>query len=250
MSDLRHPRTPICGLYEQNVTRPVRRRRLPGQNGRARGRSGVCRDIVEAEGTLIVYTRAVQVLACPAHSDSPGTKRSSRSVSAATNLPQKRSSFVCSPTESCSGPRTDARPGAGARPDSGCDAGGRARAAKRTLARGGTTGRVRLRHRTQCDQQLSAHSEPIAEEDPLDVALEAAATRPDPVEDSERAGLVRQALRLLDSTDRQILLLTLMEGLKPGEIAARLGLTSEVVRTRKSRALKKTVERMKRLSRT
>jgi RNA polymerase sigma factor (sigma-70 family) len=86
--------------------------------------------------------------------------------------------------------------------------------------------------------------------DPLDVELEAAATRPDPVENIERAGLVRQALRLLDSTDRQILQLTLTEGLKPGEIAARLGLTSEVVRTRKSRALKKTVERMKRLSRT
>ena len=86
--------------------------------------------------------------------------------------------------------------------------------------------------------------------DPLDVELVAAATRPDPVENSERVGLVRQALRLLDSTDRQILRLTLTEGLKPGEIAARLGLTSEVVRTRKSRALKKTVERMKRLSRT
>jgi len=85
--------------------------------------------------------------------------------------------------------------------------------------------------------------------DPLDVELEAAATRPDPMEQSERAGLVRRALSILDSTDRKILLLTLTEGLKPAEIAARLGLTSEVVRARKSRALKKTVERMKRLSR-
>ena len=85
--------------------------------------------------------------------------------------------------------------------------------------------------------------------DPLDVELEAAAARPDPVENSERADLVRRALAILDSTDRQILRLTLTEGLKPAEIGSRLGLTSEVVRTRKSRALKKTVERMKRLSR-
>jgi RNA polymerase sigma factor (sigma-70 family) len=84
--------------------------------------------------------------------------------------------------------------------------------------------------------------------DPLDVEVEAATT-PDPVEESERADLVRRALAILDATDRQILRLTLTEGLKPGEIAARLGLTSEVIRTRKSRALKKTVERMKRLSR-
>ena len=86
--------------------------------------------------------------------------------------------------------------------------------------------------------------------DPLDVELEAAAIRPDPVENSERADLVRRALAILDSTDRQILRLTLTEGLKPAEIGARLGLTSEVVRTRKSRALKKAVERMKKLSRT
>jgi RNA polymerase sigma-70 factor (ECF subfamily) len=86
--------------------------------------------------------------------------------------------------------------------------------------------------------------------DPLDGELEAAATRFDQVEKSERVGLVRRALDSLDSTDRQILLLTLTEGLKPGEIAARLGLTSEVVRTRKSRALRKTVERIKGLSRT
>ena len=60
---------------------------------------------------------------------------------------------------------------------------------------------------------------------------------------------MRRALAVLDSTDRKILLLTLIEGLKPGEIGARLGLTSEVVRTRKSRALKKAAERVKHLSR-
>lgn len=86
-------------------------------------------------------------------------------------------------------------------------------------------------------------------EDPIDVALHLAST-PEPVENSERIALVRQALGALDSTDRKILLLTLVEGLKPGEIGVRLGLSSEVVRTRKSRALKKTTERVKRLSRT
>ena len=85
-------------------------------------------------------------------------------------------------------------------------------------------------------------------EDPIDAALHLAGP-PDPVDDSERIGLVRCALGTLDSTDRKILLLTLVEGLKPGEIGVRLGLSSEVVRARKSRALKKTIDRVKSLSR-
>jgi RNA polymerase sigma factor (sigma-70 family) len=85
-------------------------------------------------------------------------------------------------------------------------------------------------------------------EDPIDAALQLAIA-PDAVENSERVTLVRRTLGALDSIDRKILLLTLVEGLKPGEIAVRLGLTSEVVRTRKSRALKKTTERVKGLSR-
>jgi RNA polymerase sigma factor (sigma-70 family) len=85
-------------------------------------------------------------------------------------------------------------------------------------------------------------------EDPLDATLELASTDPD--DTSERVALVRRALRALDPMSRNILWLTLAEGLKPGEIARRLGLTSEVVRTRKSRALKKTIERVKKLSRT
>jgi RNA polymerase sigma-70 factor (ECF subfamily) len=86
-------------------------------------------------------------------------------------------------------------------------------------------------------------------EDPLDDTL-MAASLPDQLEDSERAALVRRALAVLDSTDRRILLLTLIEGLKPAEIGARLGMSAEVVRTRKSRALKKTAERVKNLTRT
>ena len=76
------------------------------------------------------------------------------------------------------------------------------------------------------------------------------ANNSDYFQDAERSALVRSAVRVLDRTDRRILLLTLVEGLKPGEIAARLGLTSEVVRTRKSRALKKVTARIKELSRT
>ena len=85
-------------------------------------------------------------------------------------------------------------------------------------------------------------------EDPIDDALNLAQP-PARVDDSERMGLVRRALAFLDPTDRQILWLTLVEGLKPGEIGARVGMTGEIVRARKSRALKKTIERVKRLSR-
>ncbi len=86
-------------------------------------------------------------------------------------------------------------------------------------------------------------------EDPLDAAAEQASAG-DPLGDMERAALVHRALSVLESVDRRILLLTLLEGLKPGEIAARLRLTPEVVRTRKSRALKRAAERLKALSRS
>jgi RNA polymerase sigma factor (sigma-70 family) len=59
------------------------------------------------------------------------------------------------------------------------------------------------------------------------------------VEQSERQFLARRAISRLQPADRLILLLTLVDGLKPGEIAARLGLSSEVVRKRKSRALER-----------
>jgi RNA polymerase sigma-70 factor, ECF subfamily len=88
----------------------------------------------------------------------------------------------------------------------------------------------------------------LPREDPIDGALQLASI-PDPLENAERNAMARRALGALDSIDREILSLTLVEGLKPAEIAVRLGLTSEVVRARKSRALKKTIERVKRLSR-
>jgi RNA polymerase sigma factor (sigma-70 family) len=71
------------------------------------------------------------------------------------------------------------------------------------------------------------------------------------LEDKERTRLVHQALEHLGPEDRRILYMTLVEGRKPGEIAAALGLTSEVVRTRKLRAVKKVADLIrKKTSRT
>jgi RNA polymerase sigma-70 factor (ECF subfamily) len=62
------------------------------------------------------------------------------------------------------------------------------------------------------------------------------------LDDGERVRLLHQALERLGPEDREILYMTLVEGRKPGEIAAALGLTSEVVRTRKLRAAKKVAD--------
>lgn len=55
--------------------------------------------------------------------------------------------------------------------------------------------------------------------------------------------LMGRLLSSLDAADRRVLALALVEGLKPGEIARRLGLSSVAVRARKSRAIKKAIER-------
>jgi RNA polymerase sigma-70 factor, ECF subfamily len=64
----------------------------------------------------------------------------------------------------------------------------------------------------------------------------------------ERRDLVTRGLAEISPSDREILDLVLLEGLKPGEIAARMGLAPEVVRTRKSRALKRILTALQRLS--
>ena len=69
---------------------------------------------------------------------------------------------------------------------------------------------------------------------------------PGVMNDPGEVHLMRQALDLLDSSERGILLMTLVEGLKPGEIAQRLGLSSELVRKRKSRAIHKVTEQIRR----
>jgi RNA polymerase sigma factor (sigma-70 family) len=65
-----------------------------------------------------------------------------------------------------------------------------------------------------------------------------------------RDRLVAEALDGLDAADRDILLMTIVEGRKPGEIATRVGLSPEVVRQRKSRAIRKIAGYIQRLSRT
>jgi RNA polymerase sigma-70 factor (ECF subfamily) len=79
----------------------------------------------------------------------------------------------------------------------------------------------------------------------------AQACRAEQLEDAERMRLVHEALERLGQEDRKIVWMTLVQGSKPGEIAAALGLTSEVVRTRKTRAVKKVADLIrKKLSRT
>lgn len=72
---------------------------------------------------------------------------------------------------------------------------------------------------------------------------------PDESVDAERHTLVARALERLSADDRQVLLLTLVRGLPPRQIAASLGLSADVVRARKSRAVKRVIEAMAALSR-
>lgn len=65
----------------------------------------------------------------------------------------------------------------------------------------------------------------------------------------ERRELLVRALHRLEKLDRQVLLLTLVDGLKPAEIAARTGTSSEVIRTRKTRALQRLLNALAGLSR-
>ena len=69
-------------------------------------------------------------------------------------------------------------------------------------------------------------------------------------ESSERQRIVIGAMAELGSADREVLTLTLVGGLKPGEIAEKTGLTPDVVRTRKSRALRRILEAIDGRSRT
>jgi RNA polymerase sigma factor (sigma-70 family) len=103
--------------------------------------------------------------------------------------------------------------------------------------------------RNLINNQLRSQSQiPPLEALPEDLAQACLA---DQLEDAERIRLVHQALERLGQEDRKILWMTLVQGHKPGEIAAALGLTSEVVRTRKTRAVKKVADLMrKKMSRT
>lgn len=58
-------------------------------------------------------------------------------------------------------------------------------------------------------------------------------------EDEERRTLVARGLEAMAPADREVLQLTLVDGLHPREIAQRLALSSDTVRQRKARALKR-----------
>ncbi|MGD0731332.1 MAG: sigma-70 family RNA polymerase sigma factor [Terracidiphilus sp.] len=62
------------------------------------------------------------------------------------------------------------------------------------------------------------------------------------VEVEQRRVLAMHAIAQLDPSDKIILRLTLVEGLKPGTIAKQLGLSSDVVRQRKVRATRRVAE--------
>jgi RNA polymerase sigma-70 factor, ECF subfamily len=75
-----------------------------------------------------------------------------------------------------------------------------------------------------------------------DEAAIAVPSKDDDHDGPERRRLMARALGTLSPTDRQVLLLTLVEGLKPGQIAMKIGVSADVARTRKSRALKRILE--------
>jgi RNA polymerase sigma-70 factor (ECF subfamily) len=89
---------------------------------------------------------------------------------------------------------------------------------------------------------------------PRDAALgEHTGTTADPerlTAERERLELVERALDRLRPDDREILRMTLVDGLKSGEIADRLGLGSEVVRKRKSRAVARLQKAVNQVSRS
>lgn len=75
---------------------------------------------------------------------------------------------------------------------------------------------------------------------------------PSPEQDAERSEeqfLVRRAMRELSAPDRLVLLLTLVDGLSPTEIAERLGLKPEAIRQRKARAIQRAKALLVRVSR-
>lgn len=74
-------------------------------------------------------------------------------------------------------------------------------------------------------------------EEPLAPDL-AMAPATDVLERQERLAVLQRGLARLGTRARRILLMTLVDGLKPGQIARRLGLSPQVVRARKARALR------------
>lgn len=84
---------------------------------------------------------------------------------------------------------------------------------------------------------------------PLDPETPSSVNFATEVELLEQRQMVREALGRIDPRDRVILLLTLVEGMNPREIAPRVGLSPENVRTRKMRAIRQITEELQKVSR-
>ena len=84
--------------------------------------------------------------------------------------------------------------------------------------------------------------------DPIDESL-VTIDHADSLERDSDLQLIGRCLGGLTAPERQVLVLSLAEGLKPGEMAARLGVSSEVIRQQKSRALKRLRDELGRVSR-
>lgn len=86
----------------------------------------------------------------------------------------------------------------------------------------------------------------IAQErsEPLEGELPHAFHTPD-YEEEARLGDAHRAIDQLEPADRRILLLTLVDGLKPAAIASAVGMNPVLVRQRKTRALKKVIDFVK-----
>jgi len=67
--------------------------------------------------------------------------------------------------------------------------------------------------------------------------------------DRDEEKIVHRAMQRLDEDDRGLINMILSDGLKPRQIAARLGVTAEVVRTRKLRAIRRLADLVRDMSR-
>jgi len=105
------------------------------------------------------------------------------------------------------------------------------------IARNLLNNHFRNQTRTPIHEELPPELVDPWEENPLDSQ---AAT--------ERRQMADKAIASLDPTDRSILQMTMVDDLKPGVIAERLGLSSDVVRQRKLRATRRVMEFVRRLS--
>jgi RNA polymerase sigma factor (sigma-70 family) len=91
---------------------------------------------------------------------------------------------------------------------------------------------------------------PVHEELPPEIASVCEQHEMDSEASQRKRKLAHMAIASLNTVDRSILQLTLVEDLKPGIIAERLGLNPDVVRQRKLRATRKVMEFVRRLSQT